>query len=206
VFSQWGANCSFWPCLKPYYCQTTLVNDPNISGILVTLPNIGKMSLSTLWLSKTSVLHKICSFCTNFVKLFSVKRLRAIHEFCMVNLPYHNEYVKIFSMQIFTAVMGNQGNKGIPNFLVFSFCATFGPRYFTFWVKFQENWRGCPDHFLRIDTEWPSISFFVMPSVTHIGVTKGAQCPRCRITGGHKKSQQCCRYFFHYSTFAPERL
>jgi len=26
---------------------------------------------------------------------FSVKTLRTIHEFCMVNLPYHNEYVKI---------------------------------------------------------------------------------------------------------------
>jgi len=23
-------------------------------------------------------------------------------------------------------------------------------------VKFQENWRGCPDHFMRIDTEWPT--------------------------------------------------
>ena len=31
-----------WPCLKPYYCQTTLVNNPNISGMLVTLPNIKK--------------------------------------------------------------------------------------------------------------------------------------------------------------------
>ena len=40
-----------WPCLKPYYCQTTLVNNPNISGMLVTLPNIRKMSWSTLWRS-----------------------------------------------------------------------------------------------------------------------------------------------------------
>ena len=23
------------------------------------------------------------------------------------------------------------------------------------WVKFQENWSGCLDHFLRMDTEWP---------------------------------------------------
>jgi len=37
-----------WPCLKPYYCQTTSVNNPNISGMLVTLPNIEKMTLSTL--------------------------------------------------------------------------------------------------------------------------------------------------------------
>jgi len=41
-----------------------------------------------------------------------MKTLRTIHEFCMVNLPYHNKYVKIFSMQIFTAVIGNQGNTG----------------------------------------------------------------------------------------------
>jgi len=41
-----------WPFLKPYYCQTTLVNNPNFSGMLVTLPNIEKITLSTLWLSK----------------------------------------------------------------------------------------------------------------------------------------------------------
>jgi len=41
-----------WPCLKPYYCQTTSVNNPNFSGMLVTLPNIEIMTLSTLWLSK----------------------------------------------------------------------------------------------------------------------------------------------------------
>jgi len=38
--------------LKPYYCQTTLVNNPNFAGMLVTLPNIEKMTLSILWLSK----------------------------------------------------------------------------------------------------------------------------------------------------------
>jgi len=41
-----------WPCLKPYYCRTTLVNNPNISGMLVTLPNIEKITLSILWLAK----------------------------------------------------------------------------------------------------------------------------------------------------------
>ena len=41
-----------WPCLKPYYCQTTLVNNPNFSGMLVTLPNIEKITLSTLWILK----------------------------------------------------------------------------------------------------------------------------------------------------------
>ena len=29
------------------------------------------------------------------------------------------------------------------------------PWVMTIWVKFQENYRGCIDHFLRIDTEWP---------------------------------------------------
>jgi len=45
-----------------------------------------------------------------------MKTLRTIHEFCMVNVPYHNEHVKIFSMQILTVVMGNRGHKGIPLF------------------------------------------------------------------------------------------
>jgi len=45
-----------------------------------------------------------------------MKALRTIHEFCMVNLPHHNEYVKKFSTQIFTAVMGNRGDKGTPLF------------------------------------------------------------------------------------------
>jgi len=45
----WGAQIvHIWPCLKPYYCQTTLVNNPDISGMLVTFPNIEKMTLSTL--------------------------------------------------------------------------------------------------------------------------------------------------------------
>jgi len=35
-------------------------------------------------------------FCSNF---FSMKTLRTIHEFCMVNLSYHNEYVKKFSLR-----------------------------------------------------------------------------------------------------------
>jgi len=34
----------------------------------------------------------------------------------MANVPYHDEYLEIFSTQIFTAVMGNRGDKGIPFF------------------------------------------------------------------------------------------
>jgi len=45
-----------------------------------------------------------------------MKTLRTIHEFCMVNLPYNNEDMKIFPTQIFTAVMGNRGDKGTPLF------------------------------------------------------------------------------------------
>jgi len=41
-----------WPCLKPYYCQSTLVNNPNIPRMLVTLPNIEKITLPILWSSK----------------------------------------------------------------------------------------------------------------------------------------------------------
>jgi len=45
-----------------------------------------------------------------------MKTLRTIHEFFMVNLTYHNEDVKKFSTQIFTAVMGNRGDEGTPLF------------------------------------------------------------------------------------------
>ena len=31
-----------WPCLKPYYCQTTLVNHGNFSAIFITLQNSKK--------------------------------------------------------------------------------------------------------------------------------------------------------------------
>ena len=63
-----------WPCLKPYYCQTTLVNNPNISGLLVTLPNIEKITLSVLWLSKVKG-HgpqnlTVFSSCYKFSKIF----------------------------------------------------------------------------------------------------------------------------------------
>ena len=37
----------------------------------------------------------------------------------------------------------------------FKFCRSSSYGVVTIWVKFQENWRGCLDHFLIIDTEWP---------------------------------------------------
>jgi len=66
-----------------------------------------------------SAFSSLCSkITTYFVQtlsiFFSMKTLRTIHEFCMVNLPYHNENVKSFLTQIFTAVMGNRGDKGTP--------------------------------------------------------------------------------------------
>jgi len=79
---------------------------------------------------KTSVLHKICNFYTNLSIFFSVKTLRTIHEFLMVNLSYHNEYEKKFSTQIFTAVMVTKATK-VSHFSSFSFRSKFGPRYLT---------------------------------------------------------------------------
>jgi len=60
-----------WPCLKPYYCQTTLVNNPNTSGMLVTLPNIEKITLSTLWLSNVTYTQSwlLLALATNFRKI-----------------------------------------------------------------------------------------------------------------------------------------
>jgi len=37
----------------------------------------------------------------------------------------------------------------------FKFCGCSSYGVMTIWVKFQENWSGCLDHFSRIDTEWP---------------------------------------------------
>jgi len=49
IFSRGGAQIvHIWPCLKPYYCQTTFGNNPIFSGMLVTLPNIEKITLFTL--------------------------------------------------------------------------------------------------------------------------------------------------------------
>jgi len=48
MFSRGAQIVHIWPCLKPYYCQSTLVNSPNFSGMLVTLQNIEKITLSTL--------------------------------------------------------------------------------------------------------------------------------------------------------------
>ena len=72
-----------WPCLKPYYCQTTLVNNPNISGMLVTLPNIEKITLSTLWLSK--VMDPQCwlflALATNVRKFLSLATVLFLDSF-----------------------------------------------------------------------------------------------------------------------------
>ena len=63
-----------WPCLKPYYFQTTLMNNPNISGMLVTLPNIEKITLSVLWLSKVKghgpTNLTVFSSCYKFLQIF----------------------------------------------------------------------------------------------------------------------------------------
>jgi len=60
-----------WPCLKPYYCQTTSVNNPNFSRMLVTLPCIEKITLSTLWLSKVmdNQIWLFLALATNFRKI-----------------------------------------------------------------------------------------------------------------------------------------
>jgi len=63
-----------WPCLKPYYCRTTLVNKPNISGMLAPLPNMEKVTLSIYCLSKVKG-HGlpnliVSSSCYKFSKIF----------------------------------------------------------------------------------------------------------------------------------------
>jgi len=57
-------------------------------------------------------------------------------------------------------------NHAISCKISFKFCRCSSYGVMTIWAKFQENWRGCPDHFLRIDTEW-SISYLQNQSYFH---------------------------------------
>jgi len=87
----WGCVASgaqiihIWPCLKPYYCKTTLVNNPNISGMLTTMSNIGKVTLSILWLSKVkghgSPKLTVSSSCYRFLKIFKPHALLFLNSF-----------------------------------------------------------------------------------------------------------------------------
>jgi len=72
-----------WPCLKPYYCRTTLVNNLNISGMLVTLPNIEKMTLSILWLSKVMFPQSwlFLALATNFRKFSNLATVLFLDSF-----------------------------------------------------------------------------------------------------------------------------
>ena len=133
-----------WPCSKPYYCQSTLVNNLSISGMLVTLPNVEKITLSTLWPSKVMApqIWLFLSLATNFRKF----QTPCVENFKISNalrLPgYAPPTKKLYNHAIFWQI----------SFKVCR-CSSYG--VMTIWVKFQENWRGCLDHFLRIDTEWP---------------------------------------------------
>jgi len=61
----------------------------------------------------------------------------------MVNLPYHNEDVKKFSTQIFTAVMGNPGNTKVPHFPSFFISCQVWPKDIsqTFWYFATKFWK-----------------------------------------------------------------
>ena len=57
-----------------------------------------------------------------------------MHNFYLVNFPYYSEHVKKISIQIFTAAMGNQYEKGTPFFAFFHFTTSlmkYIPK--TFW-------------------------------------------------------------------------
>jgi len=78
-----------------------------------------------------------------------MKILRTIHEFCMENLPYHNNYVKKFSTQIFTAVMGNRGDKDTPLFKFFHFVPSLAQDILqTFWY-FAIEFSKVKDNFIN---------------------------------------------------------
>jgi len=102
---------------------------------------------------KTSVSHKIyytklVVFAQGLSNFFSMKTLRTIHEFCMVNLPYHNEYVKILSTQIFTAVMGNRGDKSTPLFYFFHFVLSLAQDISQTFLYFAIKFSKVKDNFI----------------------------------------------------------
>jgi len=115
-----------WPCLKPCYCQTPLVNNPNISGTLVTLPDIEKITVCTLWPStvKGDVPQSwlFLSLATNFWKFWNLTTLLFLDSFpsyleelllIKLSLTLENfiaKYHKVYPR------LGNQGNKGTPLF------------------------------------------------------------------------------------------
>ena len=77
-----------------------------------------------------------------------MKTLRTVHEICMVNLPYHNEYVKNFSTPIFTAVMGNRGDKGTPLFQFFHFVPSLAQDISQTFLYFAIKFSKVKDNFI----------------------------------------------------------
>jgi len=112
-----------WPCLKHYYCQTTLVNNPNISGMLVTLPNIENVTLSTLWLSKVmdpqswlflalaTDFRKFSNFTVGFISLkFSLIFGRIVSDKIIFDIrKFIEKYQKV--CEIFWAKLGTKWKK-----------------------------------------------------------------------------------------------
>ena len=112
-----------WPCLKHYYCQTTLVNNPNISGMLVTLPNIENITLSTLWLSKVmdpqswlflalaTDFRKFSNFTVGFISLkFSLIFGRIVSDKIIFDIrKFIEKYQKV--CEIFWAKLGTKWKK-----------------------------------------------------------------------------------------------
>ena len=84
MFSRGAQIVHIWPCLKPYDCQTTSVNSPNFSGMLITLPNIEKITLSTLWLSKITDTQSwlFLALATNFWKFSNLATVLFLDIFC----------------------------------------------------------------------------------------------------------------------------
>jgi len=119
------ATCNHWKAIMRMKrkCDSSRIRDTGRWAIKITVcrkkeQNVGWDEFGTYHIKGLRPLYytKFVVFAQISSLFFSMKTLRTIHEFCMVNLPYHNEYVYIFLMQIFTAVMGNRVDKGTPLF------------------------------------------------------------------------------------------
>jgi len=71
-----------------------------------------------------------------------MKTLRTIHEFCMVNLPYHNEYVKFFQCKFSLRSWVTEATK-VPHFSSFLISCQVRPKishkpFDNFAIKFSK--------------------------------------------------------------------
>ena len=115
----------------------------------------------------------VSSSCYKFSKIlkhrhvfFRVSCRSYLNELLLINLSLTSEnfiakYQKVCEIKRFTHEWVTEVTK-VPHFSSFFISCQVWPKIshkpfdiLRIWIKFQENWSRCLDHFLRIDMEWP---------------------------------------------------